>query len=110
MMTLEPFLGIESYNMIPEEGCHYDHMSGIMTGTQEIKAGLFESQKKLQYIGHNEFICKPLGKNVQCHTLKKDEHGEWHCSCQWNTKKQKTCSHIMGLFLSFKNKSFGDAR
>ena len=102
-MNLYPF--ITEYELQPEEGCFYDNITGTLTGSQERKAEIFEREKKIVYIGNGSFECKPIKGTKTVQVMRKIE-GEWQCSCQFNRKIGKVCSHIMGMYLSFRNKSF----
>jgi hypothetical protein len=102
---------ISGHTVTPTEMCFYDHISQEMTGSQEKKAERFVDLGLIRYIGENTFICLPVpGYNKSTYIMRREDDGNFSCNCFYAVKRQKTCSHIMALYLAFKTKSFIDQR
>ena len=95
---------IKEHEIEEEDLCYYDHIKKTLKGSQKSKALKFNRLKLLEYVGHGNFICKPIkGYNKSTYTLGKCE-GEWTCNCQWYVKNRGICSHIIALFLYFETR------
>ena len=85
-----------------DNGVQYwsDHYQTLGHAPQE-KAQRLIDMRKIEYSGQGTFICLPIeGYNKRVHIMRKDETGEFTCSCQ-GFDRNGTCSHIGALYLFF---------
>jgi hypothetical protein len=94
----------------PEKHVMYysDHFQSLNNDLQK-KALEFIKYHCLKYTGDGIYVCKPLPKNHRVHVLKKDETGEFTCTCQHWTTYQTICSHIAALYRFFAMRQRYDA-
>ena len=80
--------------------CHWFEKEGVLYGTQKSKAKRFLYDNCIKKIDENNFKCLPIiGYNKTTHSLSHTLLNGWKCSCQFNRKNNKECSHIMACRL-----------
>ena len=80
--------------------CWYDKYSGLQ-GSMLSKAKKFNRLGLVKQLGKSyNWIVKPIeGYNVTEYQVMQDQ-GRMKCNCQYNTTKDKICSHILAVELS----------
>jgi len=93
---------------------HYKMLKGVKEGGAiRTKARKFVELGLIDYDKEKKcYICKPIsGYNKTTYHLIWDKsrlkyngkgYGEFECSCQYNQKTLKICSHILALYMQFR--------
>ena len=78
--------------------CYWAENQGMLLGSRKIKAKNFLQEGCIQKINETEFRCKPIeGYNKTTHKIIRGNG--WKCTCQFNQKVGKECSHILACKL-----------
>jgi len=86
---------------------YYSSHARALLFSQQHKIGKFLEASCIQYQGGGVFICKPLeGYNKTTYVMRKNEQGDFTCSCQHFSKTGTFCSHLGALFEGFKRRLF----
>lgn len=128
-MNVETSLGAE-FNVFsePKKVIKWCKQAGQLTGSQKSKAIKLCDYESIAYVGEGLFICLPLNnkdfityegvqymkipypknynKDDKPYLIRKKD-GLFSCSCQWNVKTGKLCSHIMALHIEFRRNRYG---
>jgi hypothetical protein len=96
-MTYDPPNTVMVINM-ETEMMYYDSNTGMLHGTQLRKALSFIKHECIKKQEDGTFLCLPLKDyNKTTYTIIKNEHGRSSCTCQYNTTKGLSCSHILAV-------------
>ena len=109
---MEPPKEINSKSVI-YWSAHYKMLKGAEGGAIQTKARKFVELGLIDYDKENKcYLCKPIpGYNSTTYHLiwdktkpkyKGEGKGEFECSCQYNQKTFKMCSHILALYMQLK--------
>lgn len=115
-MEVEPKMIYEMPRILTEDNVvyyseHYKALEAEDNGSsRQSKAKKFLKEKCIAWDPeHSCWLCKPiLGYNNTTYHIKDDKHGSFECSCQFNQKTGKICSHILALYLFLKIKNYNN--
>lgn len=89
----------------PDIVCHWYSDKGELIGNQKTKAIKFLNKGCIEKVD-NKYLCKPIkGYNATNYWIENDK-----CTCQYNKRYNKTCSHILAVKLFIFMENWNDNR